>query len=256
MKRILACLAVAALAAPAFAQQASTLQELTTKGMVMEAGGMEIDVTYKPDGTFTAMDGQVTGKWRIEGEKLCLVELCAGRRMHDLPGWQEIRRSFELTGARNGDHQDQAGSADKERPRRTVEKRLHLGCGRFCLRASWGRSQRLPESLALRGEISSERTIDSRMRFAYSKMTAKLRHQPVMQVALRFVTARRSTPRLWRGRPKCDPGHCFHRAGATPWLSASSSFEQRPSQPGPDQGPLVRRHPAKLSLERLGSAFA
>ncbi len=71
MKRILACLAVAALAAPAFAQQASTLQELTTKGMVMEAGGMEIDVTYKPDGTFTAMDGQVTGKWRIEGEKLC-----------------------------------------------------------------------------------------------------------------------------------------------------------------------------------------
>ena len=71
MKRILACLAVSALAAPAFAQQASTLQELTTKGMVMEAGGMEIDVTYKPDGTFTAMDGQVTGKWRIEGEKLC-----------------------------------------------------------------------------------------------------------------------------------------------------------------------------------------
>ena len=52
-----------------------------------------------------------------------------------------------------------------------------------------------------------------------------------------------------------DPGRCFHRAGATPWLSASSSFELRPSQPGPDQGPLVRRHPAKLSLERLGSAF-
>ncbi|RYG30150.1 MAG: hypothetical protein EON93_15375, partial [Burkholderiales bacterium] len=71
MKRFIACLALVALAAPAFAQPSSTLQALTTKGMVMEAGGMEIEVTYKPDGTFTAMDDQVTGKWRIDGDKLC-----------------------------------------------------------------------------------------------------------------------------------------------------------------------------------------
>lgn len=34
MKRLIACLAIAAIAAPALAQQPTTLQELTTKGMV------------------------------------------------------------------------------------------------------------------------------------------------------------------------------------------------------------------------------
>jgi len=32
---------------------------------------MNIDVTYTPDGKFTAMDGQVTGAWKIDGDKLC-----------------------------------------------------------------------------------------------------------------------------------------------------------------------------------------
>ena len=31
----------------------------------------EIEVTYTPDGKFTAMDGQVTGTWKIDGDKLC-----------------------------------------------------------------------------------------------------------------------------------------------------------------------------------------
>jgi len=100
MKRILACLAVAALAAPAFAQQPSTLQVLTTKGMVMEAGGMEIEVTYKPDGTFTAMDDQVAGKWRIDGDKLCTssnfspAEECVA-----YPTGKKSGDSFEVTSA-------------------------------------------------------------------------------------------------------------------------------------------------------------
>lgn len=100
MKRFIACLALAALAAPAFAQQSSTLQELTTKGMVMEAGGMQIEVTYKPDGTFTAMDDQVTGKWRIDGDKLCTssnfspAEECVA-----YPTGKKSGDSFEVTGA-------------------------------------------------------------------------------------------------------------------------------------------------------------
>lgn len=56
------------IAAPAFAD---TLKEVTTKGIVLTAGGMDIDVAYTPDGKFTAMDGAVTGTWRIDGEKLC-----------------------------------------------------------------------------------------------------------------------------------------------------------------------------------------
>lgn len=71
MKRILTAAAVMMLAAPAFAQGTTTLQEVTTKGIVLSVQGMDIDVTYKPDGTFTAMDDAVTGKWRIDGDKLC-----------------------------------------------------------------------------------------------------------------------------------------------------------------------------------------
>ena len=64
-------LAVAAgllLAPPAFAE---TLEQVTTHGIVLSVQGTDIDVTYTPDGKFTAMDGQVTGAWRIDGAKLC-----------------------------------------------------------------------------------------------------------------------------------------------------------------------------------------
>ncbi|WP_293907100.1 hypothetical protein [Phenylobacterium sp.] len=59
---------VLAFAAPAFAD---TLQEVTTRGIVLTIQGMDIDVTYTPDGKFTALDGQVTGTWKIDGDKLC-----------------------------------------------------------------------------------------------------------------------------------------------------------------------------------------
>ena len=71
MKFLTVAAIAVALSAPAFAQTATTLEEVTTKGIVLSVQGMDIDVTYKPDGTFTAMDDQVTGKWRIDGEKLC-----------------------------------------------------------------------------------------------------------------------------------------------------------------------------------------
>lgn len=100
MKRIIACLAVAAIAAPALAQTSTTLQELTTKGMVMTAGGMDIPVTYKPDGTFTAMDGQVTGKWRIDGEKLCTSSnFSPAEECVVYPSGKKSGDSFEVTGA-------------------------------------------------------------------------------------------------------------------------------------------------------------
>ncbi len=61
-------LSAVAAAAPAFAD---TLQELTTHGMVLTVQGTDIDVTYTPDGKFTAYNGQITGSWRIDGDKLC-----------------------------------------------------------------------------------------------------------------------------------------------------------------------------------------
>jgi hypothetical protein len=50
---------------------ADTLTEVTTHGIVLTVGDMDIPVTYTPDGKFTAMDGQVTGTWKIDGDKLC-----------------------------------------------------------------------------------------------------------------------------------------------------------------------------------------
>src|ERR1700712_3723383 len=70
MRRLLiaAALTAAALATPAFA---STLTEVIAHGIVLTLGDMDIPVTYTPDGKFTAMDGAVTGAWRIDGDKLC-----------------------------------------------------------------------------------------------------------------------------------------------------------------------------------------
>jgi hypothetical protein len=70
--------------APAFAQaNADTYREVVAHGVVMIFPDFEIDVSFKPDGTFTAMKGASKGKWRIEDNKLCstpdetLMETCA-----------------------------------------------------------------------------------------------------------------------------------------------------------------------------------
>ena len=69
MRRLLIATAVLTLAAaPALAD---TVHEVVTHGIVLTIGDMDIAVTYTPDGKFTAMDGQVTGAWRIDGDKLC-----------------------------------------------------------------------------------------------------------------------------------------------------------------------------------------
>ena len=96
MRRLLLAAVMAAASTAAFAD---TLQEVTTKGIVLNVQGMDIDVTYTPDGKFTAMDGQVTGTWRIDGEKLCTKsnfdpeEQCV-----PYPKDKKSGDSFEVTG--------------------------------------------------------------------------------------------------------------------------------------------------------------
>lgn len=100
MRTIVAIATAAALAAPAFAQQPTTLQEVTTKGIVLQVAGMDIDVTYKPDGTFSAMEGQVTGKWRIDGEKLCTSSnMSPDEECVAYPTGKKSGDSFDVTGA-------------------------------------------------------------------------------------------------------------------------------------------------------------
>ena len=99
--KLLAVTAIAlALAAPAFAQTTTTLQEVTTRGITLSAAGFEVDVTYKPDGTFTAMDGAVTGKWRIDGDKLCTTSnFNPSEECTAYPEGKKSGDSFDMTGA-------------------------------------------------------------------------------------------------------------------------------------------------------------
>lgn len=84
-------------ALPAFAQtpapNADTYREIVAHGVVLVTPDLEIDVQFKPDGTFTALGGLSSGKWRIDGEKMCstpnetLIETCgvypAGKKSGD-----------------------------------------------------------------------------------------------------------------------------------------------------------------------------
>ena len=98
MRRLLIA-ATAGLALVAGAAAAETLKEVTTHGIVLTVQGMDIEVTYTPDGKFTAMDGQVTGTWRIDGDKLCTSsnfdpqETCVA-----YPKDKKSGDSFEVTG--------------------------------------------------------------------------------------------------------------------------------------------------------------
>jgi len=64
-------IAVAACAAFALPAAADTIDEVVKNGMILTIQGMDIDVTYTADGKFTAMDGQVTGTWKKDGDKMC-----------------------------------------------------------------------------------------------------------------------------------------------------------------------------------------
>lgn len=99
MRSLMLAAAALALAAPAFAQGSTTLQEVTTKGIVLDIQGFLVDVDYKPDGTFSAMDGAATGKWRIDGEKLCTSTDATPEECVAYPTGKKSGDSFEVTGA-------------------------------------------------------------------------------------------------------------------------------------------------------------
>ena len=71
MRAISFAVLAAAGCGPAFADEPSTLDFVTTKGVVMKVGGMDVDVNYTPDGKFTAFGGQVTGTWKVSGDTMC-----------------------------------------------------------------------------------------------------------------------------------------------------------------------------------------
>lgn len=106
--QILAAAAVL-LASPAFAQDKTTLDYVTTKGTVVQADmqgqAMALAMTYKADGTYTAtVDGQELGggTWKIDGEKLCTVSQL-GESCTAYPAGKKPGDEFKATHATLGE---------------------------------------------------------------------------------------------------------------------------------------------------------
>jgi len=104
MRKLLIGVALAAFAAPALAD---TLKEVTTKGIILTIDQFgSIDITYKPDGTWTgknetlesAIGGPLTGKWRIDGEKLCTeADIQPGESCTAYPKDKKSGDEFDVT---------------------------------------------------------------------------------------------------------------------------------------------------------------
>ena len=74
MRKLIALIALAAplaLSAVATAARAETVDEIVAHGMVITIGDMAIDLNFTPDGKFSGFEGQITGTWKIDGDKLC-----------------------------------------------------------------------------------------------------------------------------------------------------------------------------------------
>ncbi|MEY2758322.1 MAG: hypothetical protein RIR33_2100 [Pseudomonadota bacterium] len=99
MRTLTLALAAALFAAPALAQTPDTLKEATTKGIKVDAQGFVFEVNFTPDGKFTAMDGQLSGTWRIDGDKLCSATEATPEDCALYPKGKKSGDSFEVTGA-------------------------------------------------------------------------------------------------------------------------------------------------------------
>lgn len=80
------------------APPSDTVKEVIAKGVMVSFGGMEVDFSYNADGTFSGAGGQFVGKYRTDGNKICITadmlpqELC-----QEYPDGKKSGDSFDLT---------------------------------------------------------------------------------------------------------------------------------------------------------------
>lgn len=72
MRKTFVTVAAMFVAGAAFAQASdTTLANVVAKGAIFNVQGMEIEMTFKPDGSFDG-GGLFAGKYKVDGKKLCL----------------------------------------------------------------------------------------------------------------------------------------------------------------------------------------
>jgi hypothetical protein len=106
MRLTVLAVAAALMAAPVFAQEtpapaappSDTIKAVTEKGVFFDVMGMEIDMEFKADGTFTGMAGAFAGTWKADGKKLCLtIPGMIENQCTEYPDGKKSGDSFEIT---------------------------------------------------------------------------------------------------------------------------------------------------------------
>jgi hypothetical protein len=97
MRRLLIGVALAAILTTTAG--AGTLDEVVKHGIVIMLPNNPIDVTYTPDGKYSAAGGQIIGTWRIDGDALCTTSnLDPTETCVTYPKDKKSGDSFEVTG--------------------------------------------------------------------------------------------------------------------------------------------------------------
>ena len=90
-----AAIAALAIAAPALAD---TNSGIVAHGMIVSIAGNDIDLSFTPDGKFSGLEGQLTGTWKIDGEKLCTTSnLAPEENCSVFPADKKSGDSFDIT---------------------------------------------------------------------------------------------------------------------------------------------------------------
>jgi len=85
--------------APAPGAPASdTVKEIIAKGSKIDVGGAVYEQAYKPDGSYTGAAEDQSGKYRVDGKKLCLTPDALGQELcNEHPDGKKSGDTYEIT---------------------------------------------------------------------------------------------------------------------------------------------------------------
>lgn len=101
-KILIISVAAACLAAPALAEDKTTIEHAVEQGITLSVMGMDIPVTYHDDGTYTAdvpQMGEMAGTWRVDGANFCSSNDMQGETCNEYPAGKVPGDSFVIEGA-------------------------------------------------------------------------------------------------------------------------------------------------------------
>ena len=98
-------LSLALAVAPAFAQTPAAgapatdaVKVVLEKGLIIDIMGMPVDMMFKPDGSFAAMQGAFPGKYRVDGKKICITsDAQPDESCLEVPDGKKSGDSFNMT---------------------------------------------------------------------------------------------------------------------------------------------------------------